>query len=195
MEMKCHTQELLSTALMSWSHEENWGGNRRIKWGLFWLPVCCLVLLGGVVANQAAVIKLTAAADTFICNDVPDNNGGGTPWFTVGTTGRDGGIADRRGMLRFDLSGIPAGSTITSVVLELTNTKVPKEQAEDSDFDLWRLLAEWAEGNKLGTEGAPATAGEATWKARILGTANWTEPGATRDTLAIPAPQPVLARS
>ena len=90
----------------------------------------------------------------------------------------------RRGLLRFDLAGIPAGATITSATVQLTVVKVPASNPVSSTFDLFRLLANWNEGTKSGNNGAPATAGEATWNARMQGTANWTAPGAKGDAVA-----------
>jgi uncharacterized protein (TIGR03118 family) len=137
---------------------------------LFW-PLCGL----GAVAN------LTVGADTFINSGSPGNSAGANGWFDAG---RDGAGGVRRGLLRVDLSSIPAGSTVTSATLQLTVVKVPANGPVNSTFDLFRLLANWNEGNKAGNAGAPATTGEATWNARILGTANWTAPGAKSDAVA-----------
>jgi len=96
----------------------------------------------------------------------------------------DGAGGLRRGLLRFDVSSIPPGSTVTSATLQLTVVRVPGTGVLDSTFDLFRLLASWKEGNKSGNSGSTATAGEATWIARMLGTANWTSPGAKQDAAA-----------
>ena len=141
----------------------------------------CLVLLSGPPSGLAATATLTIAEDTFINAASPGNNAGATGWFDAGTDGR-GGV--RRGLLRFDLGSIPAGSTVTSVVLQLTVVKVPGQSPINSTFDLFRLLAGWNEGNKGGNDGAPATNGEATWTARMQGTANWSSPGAKSNAVA-----------
>ena len=141
----------------------------------------CLILLSQPVRGLGATASLTLAEDTFINSGDPGNNAGATGWFDAGTDGT-GGV--RRGLLRFDLSGIPAGSTITSATVQLTVVKVPASSPVNSTFDLFRLLASWNEGTKTGNSGAPATAGEATWNARMQGTANWTAPGAKSDAAA-----------
>jgi uncharacterized protein (TIGR03118 family) len=142
----------------------------------------CLVLLSQPVRGFAATATLTVAEDTFINSGAPGNNAGATGWFDAGTDGT-GGV--RRGLLRFDLSSIPAGSTITSAVLQLTVVKVPASNPVNSTFDLFRLLAGWNEGTQSGSNsGAPAAPGEATWNARTRGTANWTTPGAKSDAAA-----------
>jgi glucose/arabinose dehydrogenase len=130
---------------------------------------------------RADIANLTVAADTFILSSSPNNNAGGHGWFDAG---RDGVNGVRRGLFQFDLTSIPAGSTITSAVVQLTVVKVPSLGAVSSTFDLTRLSASWGEGVKVGNNGALATAGEATWNARLMGTANWTAPGARSDAAA-----------
>jgi glucose/arabinose dehydrogenase len=132
---------------------------------------------------MAAVANFTAVADTFINSGRPDNNAGATGWFDAG---RDGVGGVRRGLFRFDLSSVPAGSTITSAELQLTAVKVPANSPVSSTFDLFRLLADWNEGTKAGNNGAVASADEATWNARIQEVSMWTSPGA-KDDAAISA--------
>ena len=139
------------------------------------LGILCLAVLSWPLCSLGAVANLTVIEDTFINSGSPGNNAGATGWFDAG---RDGVGGVRRGLLRFDLSSIPAGATVTSATLQLTVVKVPANGPVNSTFDLFRLLASWNEGTKAGSGGAPATAGETTWNARILGTANWTAPGA-----------------
>ena len=144
----------------------------------------CLGALSGPLSGRAATVNLNVVADTFIVSSAPDNNAGGQPWFDAGADGPFGGNAVRRGLLRFDLSVIPPGSTVTSAAVRLTVVKVPASLPVDSTFDLFRLLADWGEGNKIGSAGAPATSGEATWNARMQGTANWAAAGARSDAAA-----------
>ena len=145
------------------------------------LSVFCLAVLFWPHGGLAAVATLTVVEDTSISSGSPNYNAGGHPWFDAGT---DGAGSVRRGLLRFDLSSIPPRSTVTSAVLRLSVVRVPGNGAADSTFDLFRLLASWKQGNKVGNSGAPATAGETTWNARMLGTAAWTSPGAKKDAVA-----------
>jgi glucose/arabinose dehydrogenase len=151
-------------------------GGPRAAW-----PLGLALLLSALTAGRADVASLTVANDTFITSSAPDNNAGGHPWFDAG---RDGVGGVRRGLLRFDLSGIPPGSAVTSAVVQLTVVQVPFQGSIDSTFDLFRLLAGWGEGTKIGNGGSLATSGEATWNARMQGTANWTAPGARSDAAA-----------
>ena len=82
----------------------------------------------------------------------------------------------RRGLIRFDLTSIPAGSTITSTSLELT---LIQTTGPDGPATLHRVLADWGEGTSLsgGGLGAAATAGDATWLERFYGTAPWAVAG------------------
>lgn len=143
-------------------------------------------MLGSALPVAADVVNLPVIADTFITSGDPGNNAGGEDGMHAGTDGPNGGNATRRGLLKFDLSGIPAGSTVTSAVLRLTVFQLPGFGAANSTFDLRRVLATWGEGNKSGLakNGAPATSGEATWTARLQGSANWTAPGAASDAAA-----------
>ena len=115
-----------------------------------WLGVCLLPVLTPYPAH-AAVINLAVAADTFLHSGAPGNNAGGHPWFDAGTDGV-GGV--RRGLLRFNLGAIPAGATIDSASLQLTVIKVPGGGGVDSTFELFRLQANWGEGNKPGSGGS-----------------------------------------
>ncbi len=163
----------------------NWVSTRNRA--LHRLTSAGLVLLFGLatVPSHADVVNLPLAADTFIISAAPDANAGAQGWFDAGTDGGNlGSPGVRRGLLRFDLSSIPAGSTVTSVVLRLMVVKVPGfGGAVDSTFDLFRLQADWAEGAKTGNNGFLATAGEVTWNSRIHGSATWTAPGAASDAV------------
>jgi len=145
------------------------------------LGILCLIVLFWPLCSFAAVASLTVVEDTFINSGAAGNNAGATGWLDAG---RDGVGGIRRGLLRFDLSSIPAGSTVTSATLQLTVVQVPGNGPVNSTFDLFRMLAGWKEGTKIGNNGAPATAGETTWNARLLGTANWTAPGAKSNAAA-----------
>ena len=128
--------------------------------------------------------NLACVADTFIISSAPDNNAGGD---TGNTAGRDNVSGVRRALFRFDLSGIPSGSTITSAELQLRVVKVPPGSV-NSSFEIHRLLAAWEEGTKTssfpGNNGAAASANETTWNSRRHGTAAWTSPGALDDVVA-----------
>lgn len=158
---------------------------RMARWFATWLLTAGALLFAE--RALADVISVPVTADTYITSGAPNNNAGGHGWIDAGTDGPFGGNANRRALLRFDLSTIPAGVTVTSAVLKLTAVQIPSSGPVDSTFDLFRLQASWGEGNKIGNSGAPAGNGEATWNARLQGTANWTAPGAASDAIGVPS--------
>jgi FtsP/CotA-like multicopper oxidase with cupredoxin domain len=83
----------------------------------------------------------------------------------------------RRGLLEFDLSTIPAGSTVQSATLTLYNA----ESSNSATLSLYRASASWGEGTSAatGTEdaGASSTTGDATWIHRFYPGTPWSAAG------------------
>jgi hypothetical protein len=75
--------------------------------------------------------------DTYIKSDKPDNNFG----FETKMEVRPDNGADRRGLVRFDLSDIPLGSTITSAILYL----YPTDEKNGQTTYLYRVNSAWTE--------------------------------------------------
>ena len=71
--------------------------------------------LGTIVTLQP---DATAGLDTFISNFAATTNYGTSAELQVGESNADAAV--QRGLLKFDLSSIPSGSTITSAILTLT---------------------------------------------------------------------------
>ena len=96
----------------------------------------------------------------------------------AGVTGSMSGNAIRRGLIRFDLSSIPAGSTVLAARLVLN---LSKTNSGAISVALHRVTREWGEAGSHAPdeEGAGTTAatGDATWAAAILGTQAWDTPG------------------
>jgi uncharacterized repeat protein (TIGR01451 family) len=109
--------------------------------------------------------------------------------FYVGDT-IQGSNAIRRGAIRFDLSSIPAGSTITSVTLKL-NMSMTISGADN--IILHQALMSWGEGSSnaalagKGSEGIgiQATTNDVTWFYTFFPTQKWTTPGG--DFVAAPS--------
>ena len=137
----------------------------------------------------ADTIDLVPVADTCLIEIAPTNNMGGEIYFNAGSTLNG---TRNRGLLRFDLTAIPAGSTIQSAVFSVRVVQIPSDMPASSIFDLHRMLQNWGEGNKLGTQGpgrgSPATTNESTWNDRFaFANAPWTIPGAEPTNDYIPA--------
>ena len=88
---------------------------------------------------------------------------------------------ERRALLRFDMSSIPPGSTITAVTVTLNLNRVAGGSSPSDQFGLRRLTADWGEGTSDGGSaeggGAPATANDATWCERFYQVAEWASLG------------------
>lgn len=119
------------------------------------------------------VVVLTAGADTEIRSSVPEQ-------VTSGSTIVAGGLGDnalnetRRGLLRFDLTQLPAGAKIVDTQLILQVVRVPLNSA-DSTFEIRRLKVDWSEAS-------------ATWTHRVVGI-DWQTAGAlgNDDSASLPS--------
>ena len=124
-------------------------------------------------------VELTTVKDNTLIEDSSFALSAGAAFsFYSGRVGTNGGQTLRRGLIAFDLSSIPAGSTITSVSLTLRCSKVPSGSPAQQ-IKLHRTLADWGEGTSVafGGGGAPATPGDATWTNRFYPDLDWATPG------------------
>ncbi|HKL16023.1 MAG TPA: DNRLRE domain-containing protein [Balneolaceae bacterium] len=129
--------------------------------------IVALLALQSVHAQDVA--ELGALKDnTLYENNTTDaalSNGAGQHFFA----GMNGTSEIRRGILQFDLSGIPQGSQIESVQLHLYLNR--SASSATIDIELYEVLKSWGEGTSDGTEGGrgegrggDATDGDATWE-------------------------------
>lgn len=114
------------------------------------------------ILNAQTNIVIPAAKDNTIYSDNTGNSNGAGPNFTSGAIA-SGPV--RRGLIKFDLSAIPAGATITAASLTLTMNKTVSGPA---DVSVHRLTEDWGEGASDAGAGAdgngvPAQSGDATW--------------------------------
>ena len=167
------------------------------------LPTCAriacvtsVLLFAGVA--QADTVTLQPSQDNTLFEPIQkDNledrsNGAGATMFTGRTKDAEnasGQIAVRRAVLAFDIagSGIPAGSTIDSVTLNLQCTKAKL----NSNFNvrLHELSSDWGEGtsntgNSQQGRGATPSTGDTTWQHTFYNTQFWTTPGGDYDGTA-----------
>lgn len=136
------------------------------------LPV--LVVAGGVAASaplSAAVIELRPSADAGLHSSFPDRNYGAAGDFIVGTLNNG---SPNRAVLAFDIAGgVPAGATINSVSLALSDQS--NNTVVASNFGLHRMLKDWDEGGGAGI--VNAADGEVTWNSQAQAGALWAAPG------------------
>jgi uncharacterized repeat protein (TIGR01451 family) len=130
-------------------------------------------------------VTLTSVADNTLYQDPTGHlsNGAGTEMY-VGTTKQTSNTI-RRAVLRFDLSSIPAGSTINSVTLTLHESKTAAG-AGTQTISAHALTSSWGEGTSNaatgGTgsgqgDGIQATTNDATWLYTFYNTKQWTTAG------------------
>src|SRR6266851_4256434 len=114
---------------------------------------------------SADTVTLQAVADATLFEASPDNNLGDSTTFMAGLRPKGG---RSRGVLRFDLTRLPANIVINSAALTLTVTTTPPVFPVSSYFDLRRVTQAWGEGNKTSYSGGlPASQGEATWNSAM----------------------------
>lgn len=137
----------------------------------------CLLLANTV---GAASIQLGALKDTTLYAENGDRSNGAGPALFVGNNGQG---FERRGLISFDLSALPANATINSVSLQLFATSTGDNGA-GTQVTLHSLNADWGQGLSSsggdsggGGNGAPATANDATWTDNFYGVTNWTTAG------------------
>ena len=120
----------------------------------------CLGVLGFACLAGADTITISTDADAGNYNGTPDTNYG------TGNFNLNAG-ASKKGFFHFDVSAIPAGSTINSVQMKVYVNWV---QASDAYYvKLYKVDNEWAET-------------EVTWNNRKTGIA-WNTPGGDYSTL------------
>jgi spore coat protein A len=140
--------------------------------------VASLVTCSPVLADIAI---LQPVADATIYEDLGTlANGAGDYLFA----GNNAGNFSRRALLRFDLTGIPYGSTINSVTLTLT---LSRTGSGDQVVSVHRVLTPWNEGvtDPPGNEGggAEASPGDVTWTHRSYPGTVWATAGADFEPL------------
>ncbi len=131
-------------------------------------------------------ISMTTSADNTLyqvssSDPLQQLSNGAGPTFFVGDTNQVTNHI-RRGAIKFDLSDVPIGSTITSVTLTLHVSKAVSPVSQN--IALNRALAAWGEGTSIasgggggGGLGAPATTGDVTWYYTFYSSQLWMTPG------------------
>jgi hypothetical protein len=132
------------------------------------------LLAGGAV--HAATVTLPPSKDNTLyeIEDGSLSNGKGMHFFSGMTVEP----LRKRGLLAFDLSSIPAGSTIVSAMLRMNMSRTI---AGSEPTSLHKLLTDWGEASSdaPGSEGTGALAqtGDATWLHRFYPATLWINPG------------------
>lgn len=127
------------------------------------------------------VVSIAASKDNTIYSESGSLSNGAGQHFFAGRTGPLTGGQTRRALMAFDIAAsVPAGSTVTSVTLQLSMSRTV--DVTPRSISLHPVLADWGEGTSDATfnegGGAPATPGDATWLHRFFDTTFfWATPG------------------
>lgn len=145
---------------------------------IYLISVLCLGSVVGQGLSLSAELQrteLTAVADIAIVEGINNSHaaehGGAVTTIDVGTMNRGDSFVARRGLLRFDLSSIPANARIELALLSLRRVFSDDAGAgadQSPLLSVHRLLRPWDE-----TSGSAATWGQARF-----GYDDWSEPGA-----------------
>lgn len=141
-------------------------------------------LLALVASTHAAArpappvtVSFVSNRDTTLIESSPSEwSAGASPQFYVGRVGPNGGGTLRRGIVRFPVESIPAGSTITSVTTKLYMSKA---NGGAVNISFKRCTSDWGEGasSSFGGGGAPPEPNDVTWTKRFFPGVAWSTPG------------------
>jgi hypothetical protein len=133
-----------------------------------------LLTTSGIALGETVTVVPTRDNTLYQSTSGDVSNGAGVSIF-AGVTNQ---VLKSRAVVYFDLSSIPAGSTITDAQLRVFCTRT---QSSGANVFVHRVLASWGEGTSIagggGGAGGPSTAGDATWIHRFYQTQNWSTPG------------------
>lgn len=118
---------------------------------------CLLVLSARLCCAETT--NLSASADAYVRNALPNQNFGGATTLLVGVAAT--GEIINHGLFRFSLANLPTNATITGANLRLTATSGTRPAVSHS---LYRLLRDWRES-------------EVTWNNRLAPATAWGAPG------------------
>jgi hypothetical protein len=123
------------------------------------------------LSARAEQAVFTPQADATLFEDNPEFASGAGDFLFVGPIASG---SQRRALLRFDLSSIPAGARVNSVSLRFTVDRAAIASSLTDQAYLHRVLAPWGEGSSNAGSGGAGTAaapGDATWNHRYFGIA------------------------
>lgn len=144
--------------------------------------VAASAVLATVFANSATPLRadvavLTSSKDGTLFDDgVGNRANGGNFSFYAGRAGTLTSWPVRRGLVAFDTSSIPPGSTVTNVQFRLYMSMTT---ATSKAFAVHRVTSAWNEGTTVGASGngGAAVTGDVTWRHTFWNNQFWTTPG------------------
>jgi len=148
-------------------------------WGVKSILIVPVAMVIGLSASaQAQTTSFAAVADATLFAESGDLASGADDGIFAGVTGNTTGFAERRALIRFDLSTLPAGAVVQAVTLRLF---VTRSNSGSVPIELHKLTSSWGEGTSTagsgGGAGGTATSGSATWTWRTYLATGWTNLG------------------
>lgn len=144
-------------------------------------PLSLVLAASLCTAISADSVVLVADRDNTLFGPVDsDLSSGASNAIYAGRIADQGGVNNlRRALIHFDVSGIPAGATVTAVSVDVSVIKTPPAAPSNVDFGLHRLESSWGEStsNSAGGAGAFAEDGDATWFFGFYPDQSWSTPG------------------
>ena len=137
---------------------------------------------GTTVTFQQGTNGYSGTADTHISEYAASNNAGGNDRFEICRYNGSYSNDDKSGLLKFDVSSIPASATVTSATVEFTLVEC-RNGTPTKSIEVHKLNRAWGEGAKTGIDGTTATSGESSWTYSSYST-QWTTPGGDYDSTA-----------
>lgn len=138
-----------------------------------------MVLTGVSLITGAEEISIPAGRDNSIFSENGNLSLGADERIFAGKAGNGG---DRRALLYFDVSSLPANAVIESVTLKLSAVIVAMPQM--LSFSLHRATLAWGESQSFADQGAggggaggTAKPVDATWTQNFFGSSSWNSPG------------------
>ena len=138
--------------------------------------IFCLIfgLMSGSIIHSQTTMTFSANKDATIFSENQTGSNGAGSLF-AGRTNQPA-TANRRALIRFDISGIPSDATITSAEFSVRGSM------QSGTVNVHRLNADWGEGSTSGQGsggGQPSTGqnGDATWSSNMLGSSTWNSSG------------------
>mgnify|MGYP002628411444 CR=1 FL=1 len=126
--------------------------------------------------NAQVTLELGAEKDNSIFSENLSKSNGAGPSIFVGRIAR--GATFRRGLVKFDLSSLPANAEIETIELNLSVFMSARNTITKHRFDIHRLINDWGEANSSGSGGgAAAQTNDATWGSNFYNNSNWTNLG------------------
>ena len=143
------------------------------------LATLAVLVLGSLAAADSISIVADRDNTLFQSQTGGISSGSGTSLYTGRINFEVNNDWERRAIMRFDLSAIPAGSKIVDATVRVQVTKSPPQPPLNVPFDLHRCNQVWGEGgsSSSGGSGAPSQVGDATWFNTFYPDADWSTPG------------------